>query len=227
MLAALGNALMLSWRHHESRALCEQALSLARAVGTRRAEFRALGVLGVDLAYLGHGDEGLAALWDALRLAEQTGVPEDLDRAYVWLTDVLTMLGRPRESARLAAEAVDVIRRRGLEYSTLRTNQVEALVATGEWDDAERVSAAALRANTANWPHQPLVNRAELEVGRGDFDAARAHLEAALVSCARTSAARCPMTSRSPNSPSGKAAGATPTRPCAPDSRGRGHVRRR
>ena len=180
VLAALGNALMLTWRHDESRAICEQALALARAVGPRAAEVRALGVLGVDLAYLGHGDDGLTTLWQALRLAEETRAPEDLDRAYVWLTDVLTMLGRPRESARLAAEGVEVIRRYGIEHGTLLANQVEALVATGEWDDADRVSAAALRANTANWPHHALISRAELEAGRGDFDAARAHLEAAL-----------------------------------------------
>ncbi len=180
VLAALGHALMLTWRHEESRTICEQALALARAVGARGAEVRALGVLGVDLAYLGHGDDGLAALWQALRVAEETRAPKDLDRAYTWLTDVLTMLGRPRESARLAAEAVEVIRRYGVEHGTLLANQVEALVATGEWDDADRVSAAALRANTANWPHHALFVRAELEVGRGDFDSARAHLEAAL-----------------------------------------------
>ena len=100
--------------------------------------------------------------------------------AYCWLTDVLTMLGRPRESARLAAEAADALRSYGIEHGTIVANQVEALVAAGEWDEAERVSAAALRANTANWAHHPLINRAELETGRGDFDAARAHLEAAL-----------------------------------------------
>ena len=180
VLAALGHALMLAWRHEESRPTCEQALELARAVGARRAEFRALAVLGVDLAYLGRGDEGLAQLRLALELAEESGVPEDLDRAYIFLTDVLTMLGRPQESAQLAAAAVDITGRYGIEQVTLVSNQVEALVAIGEWDDADRVSAAALRANTANWPHQALVNRAELEVGRGDFDEARAHLEAAL-----------------------------------------------
>ena len=180
MLAALGSVLMLTWRHDESRAVCEQAVALARAVGPRAAEVRALGTLGVDLAYLGHGDDGLATLRQALRVAEETRAPEDLDRAYTWLTDVLTMLGRPRESARLAAEAVDVVRRYGIEHGPLLANHVDALVASGEWEEAERVSAAALRANTANWPHNVLIKRAELEAGRGDFDAARAHLEAAL-----------------------------------------------
>ncbi len=182
VVAALGHVLMLTWRHDESRAISEQALALARAVGPRSAEVRALGALGVDLAYLGHGDDGVATLREALRLAEETGAPEDLDRAYIWLTDVLTMLGRPRESARLAAEGVNVIRRYGIEYGPLLANHVEALVATGEWDEADSVSAFALRVNTANWPHIALVKRAELEIGRGDFEAARSHLDAALAS---------------------------------------------
>jgi tetratricopeptide (TPR) repeat protein len=171
---------MLTWRHEESQTICEQALVLARVVGQREAEVRALGGLGIDRAYLGHGDEGLAVLWQALRVAQEDGSPENLDRAYTWLTDALTMLGRPRESARLAAEALEVVRRYGTEHGTLLANHIEALVATGEWDEADRVSAAALRAITANWPHATLEKRAQLEAGRGDFEAARAHLEAAL-----------------------------------------------
>jgi pimeloyl-ACP methyl ester carboxylesterase/tetratricopeptide (TPR) repeat protein len=182
VLAGLGHILMLTWRHEESRAISEQALALARAVGARAAENRALIVLGVDLAYLGHGDDGLVALRQALRMAEMDGPAEELFRAYACLTDVLTMLGRPRESARLAAEAVDVIRPYGLEYGVLLVNQVQALVACGEWVQADRVSEAALRANTANWPHNALIARAEVEIGRGDFESARAHLDAALAS---------------------------------------------
>ncbi len=69
VLAAFGNALMLGWRHDESREVCEQALELARQVGARRSEFRALAVLGVDLAYLGRTEEGLGCLWAAGRAA--------------------------------------------------------------------------------------------------------------------------------------------------------------
>ena len=88
--------------------ICEQALALADAVGAQPAELRALTVLGLDLAYLGRGDEGLAKLWQALRLAEESGDPLALQRPYVLLTDVLTMLGRPRESARLAEAGLEI-----------------------------------------------------------------------------------------------------------------------
>ena len=178
-LAALGTGLNLAWRYDESVVICEQALALARTVGARSAELRALSVLGSDLAYLGRGDEGHAKLRQVLRLAADSADPVELERAYVGLTDVLMMLGRPRESARLAETALEVLRPFGHDHSTLVANRVEALVASGEWDEADRLSAAALRAITANYPHQPLITRAELEVGRGDFDQARAHIEAA------------------------------------------------
>jgi DNA-binding CsgD family transcriptional regulator/tetratricopeptide (TPR) repeat protein len=177
-LAALANGLSLAWRYDESLAIGEQALALARAVGAHQAELRALIVLGMGLAYVGRGDEGLAKLWQALRLAEAGADPVALENAYIALTDVLMMLGRPRESARLAESALEVLRPYGLDHSTLVANLVEALVAGGEWDEADCVSAAALRAITANYPHHRLITRAELEVGRGDFDQARAHLEA-------------------------------------------------
>jgi DNA-binding CsgD family transcriptional regulator len=180
VLAALGWALMLSWRHEESRAICEQALTLARTVGARRAEARALIVLGVDLAYLGRGDEGFAHLERAVSLAEEHGLPAELLLAYEYLTDVLTMRGRPRESAALAASGVDVLRRYDADQSTLVAGRIEALVAAGEWDEADSVSRAALRVTTDNWPHCRLLSRAELDIGRGAFDDAQGHLEVSL-----------------------------------------------
>jgi len=178
-LAAYGTGLHMAWRHDESLAVSEQALALALAVGEDTAALRALTEVGSNLAYLGHGDEGLARLWQALRLAEEQGDPVALQRVYISLTDVLTMLGRPRESARLGATGLEVLRPYGAETTVLASNHIEALLATGDWDQADRASAAALRAITASYPYMLLMIRAELEIGRGDFDAARAHLEAA------------------------------------------------
>jgi DNA-binding CsgD family transcriptional regulator/tetratricopeptide (TPR) repeat protein len=183
VLAALGNALMLGWRHAESRERCEQALELARQVGARRSEFRALGVLGVDLAYLGRTEDGLGCLWEALRLAEDSGSPQDLGRAYIFLTDVLTMLGRPRESVQVAATGIALARKHGTEHGSdmpLVVNLMEALFDLGEWDEADRVGTAAIRAGGAQWPHQRLVQRAALDIGLGHFNRARADLQAVL-----------------------------------------------
>jgi DNA-binding CsgD family transcriptional regulator/tetratricopeptide (TPR) repeat protein len=178
-LAALGTGLQMAWRHEESLAICQQALALARAVGARPAELRALTVLGSNLAYLGRGDQGLARLSEAAQLAGKSGDPVALQRAYISLTDVLTMLGRPRESAGLAETALEAMRGYGVDTTVLVSNQVEALLAVGDWDEADRASAAALRAITGSYPYMLLIIRADVEIGRGDFDAARAHLETA------------------------------------------------
>src|SRR5262245_3865989 len=177
-LAALATALLIVWRHEESLAICEDALEVARKIDAA-PEFQALIALGSDLAYLGRANEGLGRLRDALGLAEATDNPQRLYSAYVALTDVLTMLGRPRESAELGEAGLEVVRRYGIDYTVLAANRIEALLAIGEWDDAERASTEALRSITANYPHMPLGLRAALELGRGDFDAARAHFEAA------------------------------------------------
>jgi DNA-binding CsgD family transcriptional regulator/tetratricopeptide (TPR) repeat protein len=179
VLAALGNALMTAWRHEESRAVCEQALALARTVDASEAEFRALAVLGVDHAYLGRAEEGLATLELALRLAEENGAPHQLYLAFALLTDVLTMLGRPRESARLAATGIDALRPYGHEDVALVANRIEALGAIGEWDEADALSAAAGRASAAFFAPERLYGRAYVEIGRGRLERAREHLEAA------------------------------------------------
>jgi DNA-binding CsgD family transcriptional regulator len=98
---------------------------------------------------------------------------------YISLTDVLNMLGREREAARLAATALARLTHLGMDRTTLLANQIEALLAVGEWDEADRVSAAALHAMTGNNPHHILFSRASVEIGRGELDAARTHLEAA------------------------------------------------
>jgi DNA-binding CsgD family transcriptional regulator/tetratricopeptide (TPR) repeat protein len=179
-LAAFGTGLHMAWRHRESLVVCEQALALARATGARAAELRALTELGSDLAYLGRGEEGLARLGQAVRLAGEIGDPVALQRVYITLTDVLTMLGRPGESARVAAEGLAAVRRYGADATVLVANQVEALLAVGDWDEAERASVTALRALSASYSYMALIIRADVEIGRGYFDAARAHLDAAL-----------------------------------------------
>ena len=180
-LAGLAHGLMLEWRFDESLPICEQALALARAVGAHAVELPALLDLGRDLAYLGRADEGVGYQWRGLELAEESGDPRALLHAYTSLTDVLMMLGRPGESARVGQRGLEILRRYGIDSTVLVANFIEALLAIGDWDEADKVSTAALRAITANFPYMLLMIRADLELGRGNFDAARAHLEAALV----------------------------------------------
>jgi DNA-binding NarL/FixJ family response regulator len=179
-LEALAHGLRLVWRFDDSLPVCEEALALARQVGARRVELLAMLDLGDNLAYLGHAEQGLDQLRQALTLAADADEPAELLAAYVSLTDVLTMLGRPAESARVGREGLNALRRYGIDATVLVSNVIEALLAVGQWDQAEAVSLAALRSITANFPYMILIIRADLELGRGDFDAARSHLSAAL-----------------------------------------------
>jgi DNA-binding CsgD family transcriptional regulator/tetratricopeptide (TPR) repeat protein len=176
-LGSLAGGLMVAWRHEESLSIAEEALALARAVGAREAEVRALTVLGVDLPFLGRSEEGVAHYHEALKLAEEVGDLVGLTRAYSNFSSTLTMLGRLRESVELGRAGLDAMQRYGIEDILLVTNQIEALVAIGEWDEAERLSSAALHGITTSFRHGLLVMRGELETGRGELDAARAHLE--------------------------------------------------
>jgi DNA-binding CsgD family transcriptional regulator len=176
-LGSVAGGLMMARRRTESLRTAEQALADARSAGAGAAEVRALTVIGVNVAYLGRGEEGVARLREALRLAVQIDDRWGLDRVYVNFTDVLTMLGRPSESAALGREGLEVLRRYGIESTILLGNQVEALLAVGDWEEADRLSAVALR--TTSFEYVPHILRADLELGRGEFAAAREQLDAA------------------------------------------------
>jgi DNA-binding CsgD family transcriptional regulator len=178
-LGSLAGGLMIARRHAESLQLAEQALGVARDVGAGEAEVRALTVLGAEAARVGRANEGVAHLHRALALAEEIGDRLGLERAYVNFTDALTELGRPRESTQLGRAGLELLERLGIHSTLLMSNQVEALLAIGEWDEADRLSDAAVRAGIADHLDWLLVVRAAVEAGRGEFAAARAHIEAA------------------------------------------------
>jgi len=181
VLAALGHGLMLLLRHAESRAVCEEAIAVARAAGDDRPAIRALTVLGVDLCYLGRPREAVRLLLDARGRARDRGMPTDLLRCYVSLSDVLIAAGRPRRAAAVALKGLDLARRLGFERgvgNVLAVNAAEPLLAVGEWDRAEEVLARALRVGGPFWAHFPHLRRAQLAIGRGEPETARDHLQA-------------------------------------------------
>jgi DNA-binding CsgD family transcriptional regulator len=178
-LGSLSGGLMMRRRRQESLATARQALELARSVRAGEAEVRATTVIGVDLAHLSRAEEGIEHLRRALHLAEEIGDLWGLERVYINFTDVLFMLGRPRESALLGREGIEAMRRYGIHSSLIVANQIESLLAIGEWDEADQLSAAALRGITASFPYALFIARAVLELERGEFAAAHAHFGAA------------------------------------------------
>ena len=163
-LGSLAGGLMMRRRRQESLVTAEQALELARRVASGDAEVRALTVIGVDLANLGRAEEGIVHLRQALQLAEKIGDRWGLERVYINFTDVLFMLGRPRESTRLGWAGIEAMRRYGIHSSLIVANQIESLLAIGDWDEADQLSAAALRGITASFPYALFIVRALLEI---------------------------------------------------------------
>jgi DNA-binding CsgD family transcriptional regulator/tetratricopeptide (TPR) repeat protein len=175
---------MLLAHHQESRECCEEAIAIARQVGARAEEGHALNTLGCDLGYLGDPASAVAHLVAARRIAEEVGDLDDLARAYLNLSELLARpLNRLDEALELAREGIDLSRRVGLagDYGvSLQTNAADVLFGLGRWEEAAAVLHDAEDRNPIEMAaidvHQC---RAKLHVGRGSYDEAVEHLEAA------------------------------------------------
>jgi DNA-binding NarL/FixJ family response regulator/tetratricopeptide (TPR) repeat protein len=190
VLAGHGTELMRQCQYSASRALCEQAIVVSRAVGAHAEEGRALNTLGCDLSMLGDPEAGVAALRQALSLSEAVGNFDDLHRAYYNLSVVLGLdAGRPHEAIQVTRQGLERMRELGLGLalpsSTLRGELATQLCDLGRWQEAEElVTQEMLRELPAAMAlHLQLVlgrihmNRAQVELANEDAKAARRLVE--------------------------------------------------
>ena len=181
-IAAAAEAWMLAGRYGRSRRLAEDGLGRARRLGLPLEEAEILGTLGVDLALLGDADSAVAALDEAVTVAETAGRPRPLARAWLNRAEVLAgPLNRLADAVDVAAAGLERLRSLGLEHSygaALAATLANTLFRSGRWDDAGPVIEAVLATRpTGAAAIELLLARARLAVGRGDFAAARADLE--------------------------------------------------
>ena len=139
--------------------------------------------LGFSEAFLEDPDAGLAVMRQALETAERAGSPEDVACAYLHLAELLTgPLNILEEGVVVARRGAERVAELGLgrTYETrLLAIATNGLFRVGQWAEAEKVVAAALR-------HRPsgadavelLLARCRLSVGYGDIEAADRDLEA-------------------------------------------------
>jgi tetratricopeptide (TPR) repeat protein len=189
VLAAYGQALMLSPRFEEARSVCEEAIVVARAAGARAAEGHACNTLGVVLAHLGDPPAGIAHLEQARRIAadlhQNHGFDvEDVLRADANLADLYDLTGQLERAAIVALRGAREARQHGLERSYgawLVSEGSEALVKLGRWADAdEHLKATVTFTETGGLTAINLQQAmATLEVGRGRLDLAAEHLTSA------------------------------------------------
>jgi DNA-binding CsgD family transcriptional regulator/tetratricopeptide (TPR) repeat protein len=210
VLSGLSQILMLADRYAESESLAREAIAVAGQVPDGRSiEGHARCNLGVDLAFGGRVEEGIAELRTAIAIADEE--LDDVDenaRALVNLDSVLLLAGRMEEAAEVALEGVRVgdelgLRRRkgiwcrcdaALILQLLcRFEEAEPLIAEGRDLDPQGVDAirldeveGALRLRTGDLDHaRELLERARANSAKLLDPQLIAPIHTALADCAR------------------------------------------
>jgi len=180
VLASFAEALLLAARIQEARAASEEAVAIARQLGADLELGRALLTLGGAQAASGSFDAAVTSLREASRLAEQHADLDTVGLAWGWLGDSLMQAGRLEDAVELSLSGREPLQRLGLagqwQDTFLIILAAEALFKLGRWDEAHRLATQALAQATPDaWYVYSMI--AMLEVGRGAFQAAEAHLE--------------------------------------------------
>jgi DNA-binding CsgD family transcriptional regulator/tetratricopeptide (TPR) repeat protein len=175
VLAAEASWLMIMSRHRDAEPRCHDAITVARAVGARAEEGHALNTLGCSRALLGHYDEGIGLVHEALVIAEELGLPDHLDRAYGNLSALLVEAGRLEEAAALVYDSSAVGEQVwGVMLNGAAGNGSDALIRLGRFDEAEALVAKMGERGVGSCVSLPLLAPVPIAIRRGRFgDAAR------------------------------------------------------
>jgi DNA-binding CsgD family transcriptional regulator/tetratricopeptide (TPR) repeat protein len=180
ILAHRAGLLMLAGQLPESIPYAEEAVALARTVGSRSDEALALGVLGWDLALLGRVDDGVDRVREGLAIADELGGTEGIALGASNLATLLDRVGRTREALEVARQGWDRIHVLGVERTyggLILAIAAKAAIALGSWDEADDL----LRIGRARRPIGPAglrlrIQRCRLDTFRGDLGAAASAL---------------------------------------------------
>jgi DNA-binding CsgD family transcriptional regulator/tetratricopeptide (TPR) repeat protein len=164
--------LMLAGRTRDAVGQAEQALAVARTAGARAEEGHALDILGSCTGEVEHLEE-------ARRIAEEVGNAEGIVRAELNLGSTLAECGRVWEALDVMRRGMAAARELGLERamgSAVAAGLAATLFQLGHWEESDRILTHALEGETTAASRLQLI-KGLLTLGRGDFPAAREHLE--------------------------------------------------
>ncbi len=178
LLAALARARMLQSRYGEGIRVSRDTLEVARAIGDRDVEVRALNVLGTALGNQGHIEAGAAALREALEIAREAGLPREVTNAYINLADILHVNGRTDEALEVARVGLETGAPGTRAHDWLTLNVVEFTFYLGRWSEAHEILPPASRRRYGNQLFVWRMARAVLALGEGDLETARVELDA-------------------------------------------------
>jgi DNA-binding CsgD family transcriptional regulator len=180
VIASLAQHLMLDGRFEESATVAREARETAAAAGPEALEAfgHATCTLGVDIAYTGGLDDGLALLEEATAIARRAGRIDDLMRAYANRTTLLDLDSRRDQALAVVKEGIRDARAAGLAdtYGAfLRGNAADILFTMGRWGECEVECRAGLSYRPAGvaWFSPTLYLGLVLVESRGDEEAAR------------------------------------------------------
>jgi DNA-binding CsgD family transcriptional regulator len=181
VLATRGQHLMLAGRNEQAKDSANDAIMIAQLIDAPVIEGHARNSLGAALTGTGHYEAGLEQLHRARELAIATRSWGDVARAAINEASALLTLARYEEALALLREGAQVARDHGIDRSVgafLRLNAVEALWASGRWDEADeelREVESILPVGVEAWRASEM--RSLLAAGRGRFDTARAEAD--------------------------------------------------
>jgi ATP/maltotriose-dependent transcriptional regulator MalT len=170
---------MLQARFSEAEEVAEEAMRVARAVGDRESEGRALNALGTATGVQGDPDRGVQLLRESLAIAHELGLQMDEGGAWVNIADVLHLAGRTEEALEIAREGLRTsVEAPWRPVDWLRLSIAEFLYHLGEWDEAEASVPDESRRHSGGTLLLWQVVRAMLALGRGDVAVAEEALSA-------------------------------------------------
>jgi ATP/maltotriose-dependent transcriptional regulator MalT len=187
LLAAKAGGLMLWGRYADARAMADEALAVADAVGARAVRIHALNTKGVSLRGGGDTPQGLAVLREAMEMARADGNVDQLLRAYLNLSDAMHLTGDTHGARELLIEGRSEVRTLGRHAKWLAIQQAEISYDLGFWDEANELVSLELGRGTQGMTRVFFeLTRASLSLGRGDHADARERLEVARELVARS-----------------------------------------
>ena len=182
VLAALAQASAVMTAYGQAATEAHDAIDAARRAGLAEVEADALITLGAVISVLGTGD-GPAVIRQALGLVDPGEQLETTCRGYGNLVFALEHQGRHQEAYDVARQGLATVGRRGLELggcSMLATNAAAVYFNRGRYDECELLLTELLdRGPLQGQALQLFLERAGLEVARGQTESARASLRSA------------------------------------------------
>jgi DNA-binding NarL/FixJ family response regulator/tetratricopeptide (TPR) repeat protein len=169
--------LLLQGRFAESRDAADEALRAAEAAGVEGTEALVLNRLGLCLFFLGEEERGDEVMRKSVDLARRSGSNDQLAAAFVNYADALHFAGRSEEAEAIAAQGSREVTPGDRSALWIACARSAIAFDLGHWDEADELLPPRSAAQSGQTLTNLVLQRATLQLGRGDTVAARKTVE--------------------------------------------------